>query len=159
MKSIKEIFLGRKIMFILIFFLAIISCFIFKIKQFSFCLDLKKCPVDNEILFFENYLDSLDLFVVKGGEGNVMDYFLYDGFRIYCVSDTSSLMLNAKGIWDGEFEGSSLVYLKPYIADDVLLFRIRKKLDLFYLVEVDENLVDITYWFFANYSCGKKFVN
>ena len=48
-----------------------------------------------------------------------MDYFLYDGFRIYCVSDTSSLMLNAKGIWDGEFEGSSLVYLKPYIADDV----------------------------------------
>lgn len=159
MRNIKKFSFGKKIIYLVLLFLVIISCFIFKIKQFSFCMDLKNCPIDNGILLYENYLDSLELFIVKGGEGNAMDYFLYNGFQIYCVSDTSSSILNPQGVWDGEFEGSSLVYLRPYIADDVLLLRIRKKLDLFYLVEINENLIDVTYQFFTTHSCGKEFVN
>ena len=49
------------------------------------------------------------------------------------------------------------MYLRPHVADDVLLFRVRRILDLFYLVEVNENLIDATYWFFTNNSCEKKF--
>ncbi len=157
MKNIKKLL--KKIFLILLIPIIALLCFTFKIKDFSICLNLEKCAIDAGVLSYSPFVDSLDLFVLKGGEGNATDYFLYDGFRIHCISDSSSLALDDRNVWDGKFEGNSLVYPRPHVADDVLLFRIRRILDLFYLVEVNENLIDITYWFFTNNSCKKDFVN
>lgn len=158
MKNIKKLF-RKKIFWALLIPIIAILCFAFKTKNFSICLNLEKCAIDADVLPYSPFVDSLDLFVLKGGEGNATDYFLYDGFRIHCISDNSSLALDDRNVWDGKFEGNGLVYLRPHVADDVLLFRVRRILDLFYLVEVNENLIDATYWFFTNNSCEKNFVN
>ena len=159
MKNIKSILRKKKILFFFLFLLCVFFCF-FKIKQYFICFDLDKCPVNDITVPYRQFLDSLDLFVIKGGEGNASDYFLYDGFRIYCVSLNSSMSLKSiDKVWDGEYVGNGLIYLKPYIADDILLFKIRKYFNLFYLIEMNENLTDITFWFFSNHGCKQSFVN
>jgi hypothetical protein len=111
--------------------------FFFKIKQFSICGELRNCNVDVDLSSYEPFLDSLDLFIIVGGEGNHMD------------------SLNAGGVWDGKYQGNGLVYLRPHIADDVLLYRVRRFFDLFYFVEMNEDLTDATSYFFANQGCKK----
>ena len=95
MKNIKSILRKKKILFFFLFLLCVFFCF-FKIKQYFICFDLDKCPVNDITVPYRQFLDSLDLFVIKGGEGNASDYFLYDGFRIYCVSLNSSICFCSK---------------------------------------------------------------
>jgi hypothetical protein len=152
----KKFFLKKRVLFVILILL-IAFCFFFKIKQFSICGELRNCNIGMDFSSYEPFLDSLDLFIIVGGEGNHMDYFFYNGFRTYCFYDTDSL--NAGGVWDGKYQGNGLVYLRPHIADDILLYRVRKLFDLFYFVEMNEDLIDVTSDFFANQGCKKMFVH
>lgn len=159
MKNIKTIFFKKKVFSVILLCLFVLFFAFFRIKQISFCSDLSRCDVETDFLLYKPFLDSLDLFVIKGGEGNISDYFFYDGFRIHCLSDSSShALIDTDKVWDGKYEGNGLVYLRPYIADDVYLYRVRKFFNTFYLVEKNEDLTDATYWFFSSQACKKSFL-
>lgn len=155
-KNIKRIFLGKKGI-IFLPFIVIFLCF-FKAKEISVCTNLQDYFTDENVISNEIYLDSLELFVIMGGEGNATDYFLYNGFRIYCATTKPfKNLIDANKVWDGKYEGNALFYLRPYITDDVFLFRVRKFFNSFYLIKKNENLTDVTYWFFATQGCNKSF--
>ncbi|WP_139260299.1 hypothetical protein [Fibrobacter sp. UWH9] len=121
---------------------------------------MKECSINASALAYEHYLDSLGMFIVEGGEGNDLDYLFYDGFHVYCpLSDASNHLKDTGRVWDGKYMVDDFAFFKADLTDDIQLFRIRKFFNLFYLVEKDHLLPDITLWFFTNYGCKQSFVN